>query len=55
MVTERLVVPAYPGCSGIEANLSHVIEVVRQLFMIVCSYDADLQVSDTCVRNSLLS
>jgi len=25
------------------------------LFMIVCNYDADLEVSDTCVRSSLLS
>ena len=31
------------------------IAVTRYSFMIVYNYDADLEVSDTCVRSSLLS
>ena len=31
------------------------ITVTRYSFMIVYNYDADLEVSDTCVRSSLLS
>ena len=62
-VTERSIVSGIivTGRSALAISLSvdhlllHLLLVALLSFMIVYNYDADLEVSDTCVRSSLLS